>query len=448
MPNTVDLPALLARCDQKVADEFAKLPEIVEAPDGFDPWTSPIEARRWLRIDDAVAVVADLRNSTKLSLSMTYRAATAAMYEAATGNVVPILNAFGADFVAIQGDGAFGLFWGDKRYGRALCAAITVRTFSEKTLAPRLATRWPKAPETGYKVAMASSSLLVKRIGVARTDHQEPVWPGKAVNFATKAAQQIDPDRLLVTDSVWRRFENNDYVTLSCDCNEPTDSLWCDEEIELIPEGNPDRFGRALTSQWCATHGAEYCQQILEGKTVRAGVAERIRSNKRPQVVGVIDRELLVVQLLQETRDEITRVDSKTSILLAGLTALNGALVAVVIGGRLRVARLPNEIEWIAWIVGVLLLTATGCLLVALWPHLTRGRSDRPHYFGDFATFSSPGTLIEALDGCDIVSRNVEQLRVLSIAVLRKYRWMRRGIGTAALAGILLAVVMVGDQLR
>ncbi len=35
----------------------------------------------------------------------------ASIYEASTGGVVQVFDEFDADFVAIQGDGAFGLFW-------------------------------------------------------------------------------------------------------------------------------------------------------------------------------------------------------------------------------------------------------------------------------------------------------------------------------------------------
>jgi class 3 adenylate cyclase len=284
----VDLKSLMSTYDDRVKNEFALLPEISDAPSGFEPWTSPIQARKWYRLDDVIAVVIDLKGSTRLSLAMKYQAATAAIYEAATGTGVHIFADFGADFVAIQGDGVVALFWGETAYERALCAGISVKTFSEKTLVPRLTSRWPKAPQTGFKVALASSRLIVKRLGVPRTDHQEPVWPGKAVNFATKAAQQTNPERLLVTDSVWRHFENNEYVTFSCDCAAPTDGLWTDEEILTIPESEPDRFGRALKSVWCDTHGAEYCNKILSGETTRPGLGDTQRSARRQAQIASV----------------------------------------------------------------------------------------------------------------------------------------------------------------
>ncbi|MHB1518924.1 MAG: hypothetical protein ACYCVN_07180 [Acidimicrobiales bacterium] len=89
----------------------------------------PISARKWHKLDEAVAVVADLKGSTNLGVGK-HAASTASIYEAATGGLCRIFDKFDADVVAIQGDGAFGLFWGDQRMERAICAGITVKTFS------------------------------------------------------------------------------------------------------------------------------------------------------------------------------------------------------------------------------------------------------------------------------------------------------------------------------
>lgn len=70
-----------------------------------------------------MAVVADLKGSTKLGTGK-WAASTASIYEASTGGIVRIFDEFDADFLAIQGDGAFALYWGERRYERALCAGI------------------------------------------------------------------------------------------------------------------------------------------------------------------------------------------------------------------------------------------------------------------------------------------------------------------------------------
>jgi hypothetical protein len=72
----------------------------------------PIKARKWIKVPDIVAVVADMKNSTKLGTGK--RApSTASIYDAGPGGVVEIYNRFEADFLQIQGDGVFALFWGD-----------------------------------------------------------------------------------------------------------------------------------------------------------------------------------------------------------------------------------------------------------------------------------------------------------------------------------------------
>lgn len=146
----------------------------------------------------------------------------------------------------IQGDGAFALFWGERRYERALCAGITVKTFS-RDMVIRLEKKWSDLPETGFKVGVASSRLLAKRIGTPRNPaQQEPVWAGKAVNYAAKAAQGADQHELIVTGSVWDVVEKNDCLAVSCPCGTgPSLGIWAD------------------------THGEEYCAAVLDGKRQR-----------------------------------------------------------------------------------------------------------------------------------------------------------------------------------
>ncbi len=129
--DELDLDNLLSNLDDKVRTELASTPTVEDwNEDTFDVASLPITARKWIKIPDLVTVVADLKNSTKLGTGK-HAASTASIYEAATGNVVSVLDNFEADFIQIQGDGAFGLFWGDLRFERALCAGITIKTFSE-----------------------------------------------------------------------------------------------------------------------------------------------------------------------------------------------------------------------------------------------------------------------------------------------------------------------------
>lgn len=290
MMTQVDLKKLLDDANQHVKKELAAKPDVVPVGDDLDLDNLPVSARRWAQVDEVVAVVADLKDSTKLSTGK-HAASTASIYEAAVAAVVQILDDFDADDIDIQGDCAIGVFWGERRMERAFCSGVTIKTFSQSHLEPQLEARWPKAPETGFKVGMAASRILVKRVGVPRKpEYQEEVWVGKAVNYAAKAAQSSDRREMWVTGSVWGRLDSNDYIAYTCGCpdGEPRDSLWEDVEITRLPDGDEDRYGRKLTSMWCVKHGAAFCDAILAGKTDRQDVEKARAALNKKLVESVI----------------------------------------------------------------------------------------------------------------------------------------------------------------
>lgn len=277
-----DLEQLLEDLKDHVKTEMVTNPTIVEAGDDFSIDDLYVEARKWHRLDRVVAVVADLKGSTTLSYGK-YLSSTAAIYEATTGGLVRAMAAFEPNYIAIQGDGAVALFWGERSVERAMCAAITVKTFSERHLVPQLKAKWSALPETGLKVGVAMSRVAVKKVGIPRSDHQEPVWAGKAVNYAAKCAQQANVDQLIVTGSVWDYVEANDYLSASCDCGTPL-ALWSDVDIDKIHADDGERTGSMLTSSWCKIHGAEFCAAILDGQTSRpraAATREKILKAQR-----------------------------------------------------------------------------------------------------------------------------------------------------------------------
>ena len=289
----VDLQEVLDGLHEHVKAEMANNPDVVDKGDELDVSALPIVARKWHRLEEGVAVVADLKGSTHLSVGK-HPASTAAIYEAATGGVVQILHEFGADFIAIQGDGAFGLFWGERRMERAVCAGITIKTFSVKNLVPQLESKWPELPRTGFKVGIAASRLLVKRVGIpGLTEHQEPVWAGKAVNYAAKCAQQAETHQMIVAGSVWDFIEGNDYLAATCTCGTgPTTSLWQDVEIEKIHVDDGERYGRLLGTCWCDVHGPEYCEAVMAGETTRPEADEIVTKMQK----ALRSDQLLAVQ--------------------------------------------------------------------------------------------------------------------------------------------------------
>lgn len=120
-----------------------------------------------------VAVVADLNDSSRLGTNR-HGKSTARVCQAGVEGAARSLHEFGANFIDIQGDGGFGLFWGDLAFERAFCAAATSRTFSEdfvKQLENSTKTRSHVLPETGHKVGIAVDRLMVSGARHYRT-HQ------------------------------------------------------------------------------------------------------------------------------------------------------------------------------------------------------------------------------------------------------------------------------------
>lgn len=263
----------LDELDERVKLELATPVDIEEFDEFPDVDSLRLEKRQWARIKNVVAVVVDLKGSTKLDFK--HRPNTSArLYEAVTGNCVRIARRFEPSFVDIQGDGLFALYHGEGAHRRAMCAAITLKSFSARCVVPRIDDGMDERfPKTGLKVGMSAGVLVVKKVGVRGGN--EPVWAGKPVNWASKCAQEAEANELIVTESVYGKFENNTYVRYSCGCQGDQwtgnyKDLWSEVQVETIPDTTV-RCMR-LQSSWCEVHGDEFCDAILTGKSRRPGV--------------------------------------------------------------------------------------------------------------------------------------------------------------------------------
>lgn len=230
----------------------------------------------WREIAEASVVATDLKGSTSISYSKQDRVG-ARLYQASTGGCSRVFQAFAPDFVDIQGDGLFAIFAGERHSERALCAAISLNAFGQRLkemLSDEFGEAVPQMKESGLKIGADTGLLLVKKIGV-RGDHNEPVWAGKPVNYASKCAQEAEAGRVLVTAKFFRPFLDNQYVRYSCGCNggEPgggVSPLWERQVLETL--GEQDRDVRELKSAWCANCGTEFARAILRGDTEREGL--------------------------------------------------------------------------------------------------------------------------------------------------------------------------------
>lgn len=266
----MSITEFVGELDERARKELATPVEIVDAETVPAEHDMFVEARKWLRIEDVLVVAADLKGSTRLGFG-SYANTSARLYEAVTSHLVRAMDRFDPAFMDIQGDGLFALFDGERRHERGLCAAVTVATFS-RSLEDRIEAQFRDSfPDTGLKIGMDVHRLVVKKVGIRGTN--EPVWAGRTVNWATKAAQHADKHQVVATRRVFQRFEDNTWITHSCGCRSygiPT-KLWSPTRVHKLPDTESECM--VLDSFWCDTHGDETCAAILAGQTSRDDVS-------------------------------------------------------------------------------------------------------------------------------------------------------------------------------
>lgn len=278
----MDVNETLDDLDRAVRLTIATVPT-VEVHDELDPAAIPSAGSdTWWKVPDVVVVSFDLRNSTQLGTSRRRDTSTARIYRAAIDGAVQSLHGFDAGFIDIQGDGGFGLFWGERKVERAMCAAITIATFSRR-LVERLNRKWDDLPATGFKVGVARGRTLVKNLGTPRKPaEQEPVWAGKPVNYATKCAQTAESQQIVVAGSVWDAIADNDLLVYTCNCAGGRSYFWEDHLIDKLPDGDEEQFGRrtrlAKPLEWCPECGTATCNEILAGVT-RRDISDYMRAS-------------------------------------------------------------------------------------------------------------------------------------------------------------------------
>ncbi|HEY5052154.1 MAG TPA: adenylate/guanylate cyclase domain-containing protein [Solirubrobacterales bacterium] len=266
--SSFSISAALAEQQEEASTDITSAVEIEDVEKFPSLSDLYLEKRKWLRIRNVVAVSTDLKDSTALNFDK-YAQTSARLYQAVTGSVVRLFSLFDPQFIAIQGDGAFALFHGELAFERAFCAAASIKKFSLASIGPLIDEKFSDSfPDSGLKTGIASGILVAKKVGVRGTN--EPIWAGKPVNFASKCAQGADRHELIVTSAVYEKLAPNDYIDYSCGCpNGVPYPLWGEIEVEKLGKhSNCMRLG----SNWCETHGDEFCRAILDGKKTREDV--------------------------------------------------------------------------------------------------------------------------------------------------------------------------------
>ena len=222
---------------------------------------------RWLRILGVVCVFIDMKNSTRICADSSPED-RASVYQFFTDTAVRILDEFGASYIDIKGDGAFGLFNGTELC-HAIAAAITFKTFVNY----EMKTAGRDGSPICCHIGVHKDDVLVKRLGLrqsrGKVTTQNEVWAGNPVNMAAKLAALGKENDLLISKPVYQKIKNlSDVLTLTCGCPKGDKSpLWKSVSLqsEMGTYGFPFNEARRLNSNgWCDKHGSDFCEAVCK----------------------------------------------------------------------------------------------------------------------------------------------------------------------------------------
>jgi class 3 adenylate cyclase len=244
--------------ERRTFEERKEIPDTKEIP--------IVDKGRWFRIRSVISVFVDMKGSTQLSAS-TRESDTAGAYQLFTGTGVALFDKFEAPYIDIKGDGVFALFNSGQEY-RALCAAVTFKTFAREEFIPRINAK--TGLSLGCHIGIDQKIVLVRKLGLKRysdrSDRQNEVWAGKPVNMVSKLASLAQDNEVFVSDRFYEKITDQ-RARLSCGCSggQPGNQkapLWT--EFDLSNDTRFD-FDKAyvLKSPWCERHGKEYCEALL-----------------------------------------------------------------------------------------------------------------------------------------------------------------------------------------
>lgn len=239
-----------------------------------------LEKPTWLGGDNKyVCLFIDLDNSSKLSFKK-HPATMAKIYDYFTQNIVDIMNEeeIKADYIDIKGDGAFGIFEGDRAVFKALCCAVTFKTFFDE----HIRNKFQNDNQTiNCKLAIDVDKILVKKLGKKGDRNNNEVWAGRVVNGTVKLSSLsrkiyeehsvLDSSKrslLIISDKIYKKLESKkDYAITSCGCdgkgNETQKSnIWSVFDCENNDEVSFKKV-YYTSSQWCEIHGEDYFENIL-----------------------------------------------------------------------------------------------------------------------------------------------------------------------------------------
>lgn len=153
-------------------------------------------------------------------------------------------------------------------------------------------------------------------------------------------------------------------------------------------------------------------------------------------------------RLLEETREEVTRADTKASIVLAGAAVVVGVLLTGLVTGDVSIEGDRWYIGALAWVAGGLLVGGVTVLGSAVYPRTGDPHTGHARWFAEIERYKdNDEALIQAVqtDHADGL-RDLHQARKLAEIVGKKYRLTKFGmwlLGTGFIAAGLATLLHV-----
>lgn len=182
--------------------------------------------------------------------------------------------------------------------------------------------------------------------------------------------------------------------------------------------------------------------------------SRRLSSDRRRHREGSPDRQNffnkssgendVVTRMLDETREELSRADSKANLLIAAIVAGGGA----AFGGLAHeeVALLQHRLVLaIVFLVGVALVGASVLRLVAaVRPTLKPSPAGRVDYFGDVVRCANAEIVERSLrlTADEIHARNARQLWSLSHVVAKRYRAISTAMSLLGVGAVVIVAAL------
>jgi hypothetical protein len=161
---------------------------------------------------------------------------------------------------------------------------------------------------------------------------------------------------------------------------------------------------------------------------------------------------------LAETREELSRADTKASILLSALAVVTGVLLNAIAAGNWSPGRFSVALAQGLWWIGIAVGILSGLSLVtAIWPRTKHPNSAAVEYFGHVSRFhrSRLGRREErlkdyydavALACSDPVRRRLGQIWVLSKLLHLKYTAIRWALVLAGLSIVCVGASFIAER--